>query len=105
MLRLLWFYFIYCTVCSRDFVNQWGGQTKTNRDLLKRVFSRLIHAIYISLPRMISDWFIVLFTCAMNGQGNYFGFGFTTLSGKVLYSMTNLFQKKSRNLYDPYVLE
>ena len=41
------------------------------------VFPRLALAVHAFASN--SDWFIALFTCAVIGQSNYFGFGFTTL--------------------------
>ena len=50
-------------------------KTKTNRDLLARIFPRLVTATHISSN---SDWLIALFASVMIGQSNYFGFGSTT---------------------------
>ena len=45
------------------------------------VFTRAWRRLHVFASN--SDWFIALFTCALIGQSNYFGFGFgfTTLAG------------------------
>ena len=61
------------------------SKTQTNRDLLARIFnSRAWHRRHVFASS--SDWFIGLFTTAVIGQSNYFGFGFTTLKWKPLYN-------------------
>ena len=55
-----------------------GIQTKTNRILAARAFSRDWRQLHVFASN--SDWHVVLFTSAAIGQSNYFGFGFTTLN-------------------------
>ena len=74
-----------------------AGQTKTNCDLIARVFPRLTTRrlqVFSSNSdsgrkredpgnEVDSDWFILLFTSAVIGQSNYFGLhGFTILDQK-----------------------
>ena len=77
--QLLWF----CIASLCDWLNNLAllsqpirSTTKTNRDFPVRVFPRLVplHVFAAS-----SDWLIGLFTTAVIGQNNYFGFGFTIL--------------------------
>ena len=58
------------------------SKTKTNHASLARVFPRLAPVACSGLHEFASssDWFIMLFTCVVIGQSNYFGFGFTTLN-------------------------
>ena len=87
--QLLWF--CITTVCDwlKNLAPLSGpirSETKTNRDLPVRVFSpwRRLHVFASS-----SDGFIGLFTTVVIGQSNNFGFGFTTVKRKPLYSDLN----------------
>jgi len=80
MLCLLWF----CFTSLSDWLKKLAPlsqpirrKTKTNRDLLARVFPHL--APIACLLDLISDWFILCFVPVVIGQSNCFGFGFTTL--------------------------
>ena len=53
-------------------------QSKTNRDLVTRVFPVLA---------LSSDWLFGIFPFVLIGRCDYFGFGFTTLNRKALYSV------------------
>lgn len=57
------------------------NKTETNCDSLAHVFSRFLLATCISSS---FNWFTVLSVFIVIGQGDYFGFGFTTLSRKSL---------------------
>ena len=57
-------------------------KTKTNRDLVTRVSSRL-HVFTLS-----SHWLLLIFIFVLIGRCDNFGFGFTTLNRKALYNQT-----------------
>ena len=83
--QLLWF--CIATVCdwlkiSRHFLDQSEVKPKPIVTY-SHAFSRAWRQLHVFASS--SDWFIGLFTTVVIGQGNYFGFGFTTLSWKVLY--------------------
>ena len=78
-MQLLWF--CIATVCDwlkilAPLSRPIRSKTKINRALPARVSRawRRLHVFTLS-----SDWLIGLFTIAVIGQSNYFGFGFTTL--------------------------
>ena len=48
------------------------NKTKTNRDLLARVFPRLV-LVKVNVFVLSSDWLIELFSSVVIGQSNYFG--------------------------------
>ena len=79
ILQLLWF--CIATVCDwlknlAPFSQPIRSKTKTNRDFLHD-FSRAWCQLLVFASS--SDWLIGLFTIAVIGQSDYFGFGFTTL--------------------------
>ena len=62
------------------------SKTKANCDALAR-FSRALRQPHVITSSF--DWFNVLSVSYVIGQSNYFGFGFTTLKRKPLYSSAN----------------
>ena len=60
------------------------SKTKANCDALAR-FSRALRQPHVITSSF--DWFNVLSVSYVIGQSNYFGFGFTTLKRKPLYSL------------------
>ena len=78
-LRFIWF----CITTLVDWFKKLAplsqpirSKTKTNRDLLSRVFPRFVPA---TLFFSSFDWFTGLSVSFVIGQSDYFGFGFTTL--------------------------
>ena len=87
ILRLVWV--CITTLCdwltsSRHFLNQWESKPKPIV-LSPHAFSRAWRQLYELASN--SDWLVVLFTSIAIGQSNYFGFGFTTLNWKPLYTI------------------
>ena len=63
------------------------SKTKANCDALAR-FSRALRQPHVITSSF--DWFNVLSVSYVIGQSNYFGFGFTTLKRKPLYTPCNM---------------
>ena len=70
---------------SRHFLNQWKAKPKPIVFDRTR-FPRLTQITCICFEFWLADW---LFTSCVIGQRNYFGFDFTTLNWKPLYSNEN----------------
>ena len=77
--RLLWF----CVTKLCDWLTKLAplfqpmrSKTKTNCDLVARVFPRLASVVHVFA--LNSDWFVALFVSVVIGQSIYFGFGFKT---------------------------
>ena len=81
--RLLWF----CITKLCDWLTKLAPLSQPMRSKTKtnRVFAawRQLHVFASN-----SDWLVVLFTSVAIGQSKYFGFGFTPLNWKPLYSNT-----------------
>ena len=65
------------------------SKTKANCDALAR-FSRALRQPHVITSSF--DWFNVLSVSYVIGQSNYFGFGFTTLKRKPLYTSVFIFR-------------
>ena len=64
------------------------SQTKTNRDLLARVFPRLA-LVKVNVFVSSSDWLIELFSSVVIGQSNYFGISLKITLRSLLFLQLN----------------
>ena len=72
---------------SRQFFNQWEAKPKQTAPCT-RDFSRATSELQVIARNC--DWFITLFAPVVIGRSNCFGFGFSTVIWKPLYSSQSL---------------
>ena len=71
---------------SRQFYNQWEAKPKSITPRTRDI-SRASSKLQVIARNNFCDWFMVLFVPVLIGRSNCFGFGFSTVIWKQLYTV------------------
>ncbi len=92
--RLLWFCIATLGDWLKNFAPLFSQSELKPKPIVTRArtFSRAFCQLHVFALRF--DWFTGFSVSFVIGQSNYFGFGFTTLNWKLLYSLSYVIRKK-----------